>query len=393
MKVLMLNASHNDLRLIQALRSLGCHITTSGNRPELPAHALADYYINADYSDKEKMLKIAEDGQFDAICPCCNDFGVITSAYIAEKLGLPGHDTYAATLTLHHKDRFRAYGASIGLSMPSARAFSGQKTAEEYASSGKCEFPLVVKPVDRSAGNGIRKVTDREELLEAVRIAFEASPGGRIVIETYIDGNQYGFCTFLAGEKVRAVCTNNEYSVCNPYRVEADTFPAAIDQEVKEALIRDVEKVAADLHLKDGIFHLQFRLADGKYYILECMRRVLGNMYGMPAENHCAGLNWDYWEARAKCGLDCNGMPANAESGFWAYRALISPRAGTYQGYDMPGDIRAHLHSYCEIHKPGYAIINPLSDPLGILFFSFDSQEQMQEMICGRYSEISIKLA
>ena len=109
MKVLLLCASHNDLGLVYALRKLGYQIIVTGNIPGLIGEKYADVYIKADYSMKEKILEIAKREKVDAICACCNDYGVYTAAYVAEKLGLPGYDSYETTQLLHNKDKFKKF--------------------------------------------------------------------------------------------------------------------------------------------------------------------------------------------------------------------------------------------------------------------------------------------
>ena len=98
MKALLLCASHNDLGLVGALRKLGYEILVTGNVPGQPGEKYADQYIQMDYSDKEAILRLARKEKIDVICQCCNDFGVYTAAYVAEKLGLPGYDSYETTL-------------------------------------------------------------------------------------------------------------------------------------------------------------------------------------------------------------------------------------------------------------------------------------------------------
>lgn len=119
------------------------------------------------------------------------------------------------------------------------------------------------------------------------------------------------FGTFLINQKVVAFCSNNEHSFINPYRVEVDTFPADNVELVQDELIDQIEYIAHQLQLTDGIFHLQYILKQGKAYILECMRRVLGNLYSIPAEKYCNGFDWDFWEAKAKCGFGVNDFPDN----------------------------------------------------------------------------------
>ena len=101
-RVLLLCTSHNDLGLIKALRKLGYYIIATGNQEGLPGERWVDEYVKADYSDRDVILEIARAKKIDAICPCCNDFGVYTAAYVAEKLGLGDFDAYETTLLLHN---------------------------------------------------------------------------------------------------------------------------------------------------------------------------------------------------------------------------------------------------------------------------------------------------
>ena len=82
-KALLLCASHNDLGLVKALRKLGYFIIATGNLPGLAGEKYVDEYIPADYSDKELVLGIAKERKIDAVCQCCNYFGVYTASYVA----------------------------------------------------------------------------------------------------------------------------------------------------------------------------------------------------------------------------------------------------------------------------------------------------------------------
>lgn len=392
-KVLMLNASHNDERLIKALKRLGCYVITTGNRPELDGHALADEYVFGDYTDLDKMLKVAVDKNVDAVCPCCNDFGVKTAAYISEKLGFSGQDSYETTLILHDKDRFKRFVEQHSrISTPKAYCFDDEKKAMQWAET-VARYPLIVKPVDLSAGNGIKRARNSVELQENIHTAFVTSRKKRIVVEEFIEGTQHGFCTFLINQKVVAFCSNNEHSFINPYRVEVDTFPADNVELVQDELIDQIEYIAHQLQLTDGIFHLQYILKQGKAYILECMRRVLGNLYSIPAEKYCNGFDWDFWEAKAKCGFGVNDFPDNiVKNGFWAYKALIAKGNGVFESIKIAPEVKEYIFEERMLHRPGYLITNYLSDPLGFLFFKFTNAAEMHNVCIEKYSSVSVKI-
>jgi biotin carboxylase len=383
--VLILNTSHNDVRLILALKEMNFHVIATGSHPGLAGEKYVDEYIQQDYSNKEEMLQLARNLKIDAICACCNDLGVITAAYVAEQLGLPGHDTYENTLIMHHKDRFKQFAKENGINTPFAEYFSTEADAIQWAIS-KAEYPIIVKPTDLSAGRGVSKADAYSEAVVAIQNAFSHSRIKKIVIEPYIEGTQHACCTFIMNKKVVAYCTNNEYSFVNPYRVEIDTYPAENFESVKSILINEAEKMATILNLKDGILSMQYRLKDGKPHIIEAMRRVLGNLYMIPAEK-LTGLNWDYWEARTHCGLDCSDFPVNPElKGFYAYRTIMGCKNGFVKKLVIPESFKKYIFDECILWNPNIPINDYMSEPLAFIFFKFDSKEEMNQVILDQYN-------
>lgn len=389
-KALLLCASHNDLGLIRALRELKYYIIVTGNIENLPGQSLCDKYIKADYSDKELILKIAKDEKIDAIAQCCNDFGVYTASYVAEQLGLPGYDSYETTLILHNKDKFKQFAKEHHLISPIAEGFTDLNEALTFVQEAR--YPIIIKPTDLSAGNGISKAENVTEAESAVKLAFDKSRNKRIVIEPFIRGSQHGFCTFLKGKKVIAVCSNNEYSFINPYRVEIDTYPADNYEQVKDTLIEQIEYIAQTLNLCDGIFHLQYIFDGEKPQILEVMRRILGNMYHVPG-NEQTGINWEYWETRARCGLSLYNFPLDTKPhGYYAYKSMMATSNGTIKDIIIPEAYKPFLSSEYRLMNVGERIEDYRKQPVGFLFFQFPSIETMKEILINNYDNSLIEI-
>ena len=389
-KVILLCASHNDLGLIRALRKLGYYIIATGNIRGLPGEKYVNEYIPADYSDKELILEVAKKNRIDAICQCCNDFGVYTAAYVAEKMGLSGYDSYETTLTLHNKDKFKEFAMKNEIQTPPSYGFHTKEEALKWVQTA--EYPLIVKPTDCSAGNGVKKILRKEEAEEAIENAFNMSRQGRIVIERFITGKQYGFCTFLHDQKVVAYASNNEFSIVNPYRVEIDTYPADNCEMVSNILIEQVQKMASILKLKDGIFHLQYIMDGDKPQIIEVMRRILGNMYSIPA-NMLNGFDWDYWEARAKCGLSCDNFPINIrQEGYFAYKTILADKNGLIEDIVIPKCYEKYIIYDFFIRRKGEIIENYTTQPVGFLFFMFSSDLEMKRLLIDGYCSNIVKI-
>ena len=119
-KLLLLGGGHAEIPLIQAAQALGWYVITTGNAREGLGQPYADKNVFADFSDKDAMLELARAEGVQAVCSGCNDFALLSTVYVCEKLGLPGHDSYATSLEIHHKDKYRALATRLGIPTPRA---------------------------------------------------------------------------------------------------------------------------------------------------------------------------------------------------------------------------------------------------------------------------------
>lgn len=389
-KVMILNTSHNDLEMIKSLKKMDQYVIATGFTSGLIGEQYVDEYIQMDYSQKEEVLRLAREKEIDGICACCNDFGVITAAYVAREMHLPGHDTLDNIYRIHNKARFHQLADRLAIPVPRGNSFEDISLAKEYCDD--LSYPIMVKAVDLSAGNGIRKVENKQEAMAAIDHSFEKSKKKEIIIEEYIEGTQHAICTFLKDQKVVSVVSNNEYSIINPYRVEIDTFPATDIKKVKEQLIAYVEKIAGELQLTDGIFHMQYRMRDGKPIIIEAMRRTLGNMYGVPARM-VQDFAWEYWEARSHVGLPCEEIPhIRTTEGYSAYRTIMAHENGMIREIIIDDEIKSYIENSFFLKDVGDRIESYMSEPIGFLFMKFESAEQMQKIVLEQYDKVSVKI-
>jgi len=396
-KALILNISYNDVDMIQNLKKLGFYVYATGMYDELPGQAYADTYIKEDYSNQEAILKMAEELNIDSICSCCNDAGVITAAYVAEKLSLQGHDTYENAMLIHHKDKFNELLNDLNIQKAYSKNFSDKKTA--IKNIGEIPFPIIIKPNDLCGGTGISKAENEKEAISAIEKAFNSSKNKNIVIEKFIEGKQYGLCTFLVNQKVSIFCSNNEFSFINPYRVEVDLFPSDCENSIISDLITKIEKIASALKLKDGIFHIQFIINNGKAYIIEAMRRVLGNLYTLPATK-LTNFDWIYFETKSNCGIDCsseisakinNINNSSTSKKYYAYRSVVGHKNGKLKELIIPSDIEKYIFKKFKFYSKNQEITHYKTEQLALLFFEFNTREEMNKIMLEDYKKIYIK--
>lgn len=372
-KILVLNGSSYEENIIRILKKMGLYVITSGNVPSFPGHKLADEYICHDYSDKDGMLRIAQEKRIDYICACSNDFGVLTAAYIAEKMNLPGHDPYETARIIAEKDLFKDFAQKNQLQVIPSVGFTDIEAAFNYVKNA--QYPIIVKPVDLTGGKGVTKANDPEHAIEAVNYGFALSRAKRIVIEPFIGGTQHSICTFLINRKVAAYGTFNEGDANNAFLVGSTSSPADNENRTKDILIDQIERIAELLELSDGLFHVQYRMDGDKPLIMECMRRILGN-HALESLEMSTGINWEYWEALNYCGGNCYEIKNNPHlTRYCAEYYIQAPCNGVVESVDISPDLMKYSEKIYEQWQPGQRVENYMTEKLLFLFLSFKDAE------------------
>ena len=309
-KILIPNGRFHDVPLILEAKKLNLYVICSGNDSNNIGYKFCDEYSPADFSDPEAMLKIAVDKKIDYICSNCHDLGYLSSCYVAEKLNLPGHESYEVAKSLLQKDLYKILVDELQLHSPIGKSFSDINSALDFCRQSE-NFPLIVKPPDLGGGQGITKIDSIEKAESAIKLAFDNSRKKTIVIEKFVEGTAHSFNAFIVNQRVVNWYSDNEYEFFDiPNKISTSASPADKIELVKDILIEDTNKIAAKLNLPDGLVHSQYILdSKNRPWILEVTRRMSGDWYAEP-ESRATGIDWVKYIVRAQIGMDCSDFPA-----------------------------------------------------------------------------------
>ena len=376
-KILMLNASTSDVPLILAAREEGFYVVTTSNKPDYIGHKYSDEYIPCNYMDFDALVELCKKNNITAVSCGVSDGASFPASYLTEYFGWKGHDSYANIGKLHNKDEFKALAKKIGLKAPVSEGFDSVEAALTYTS--KLTYPTIVKPVDLGGGQGISVVNNAQEYAEAVNIAINRSKIKRIVVEPYIVGSQHSFSSFLIDQRVVHYCTWNDLNYPGRYMVSKGSFPASYENAdyIDKTICGEIEKIASELKLVDGLFHLQYIVSNGEPYIIEVMRRTPGN-WDTWLSSIASGVEWNRWIIRAEAGMDCHGFPmGRKQSGFWGYYAVLGSKNGVMIGIHVSDEIKNNILRFDRWVDDGFEITDFEHQKLALCHFWFSSKEEM----------------
>ena len=171
-KILLLGGSSQQVVAIETAKQLGLNTVLCDYLPDNPGQYHADKFYQVSTTDKDAILKVAQDEQVDYIIAYASDPAAPTAAYVAEKLGLPTNP-YKAVETLCNKDMFRDFLAAHGFNAPRAAGFTSKNDAK--ADIENFTLPIIIKPVDSSGSKGATVLHELDGLDEALDFAFSFS--------------------------------------------------------------------------------------------------------------------------------------------------------------------------------------------------------------------------
>lgn len=384
-KRLMLLGGLRYLRpVIEAAHNEGYYVITCDYLPDNIAHQFSDEYCNLSIIDKEAVLKKARELQVDGIMSFAVDPGVVTAAYVAEKMGLSFAGSYEAVKILQNKDLFRKFLSDNGFDVPMSGGYSNYEAACQDL--GKFNFPLIVKPTDSAGSKGVTRINSKNELESAFYHALDNSISGRVIIEEFIEKegcSSDSDCFSVDGKLVLTTFSAQRFDdeAANPYTPSAFSWPSTFTPEQERYLTSELQRLINLLQLKTSIYNVETRIGkNGKPYIMEVSPRGGGNRL---AEMAKLGTGVDMIKAyvRAIAGDTVEEIKPASFNGHWAEVILHADKDGQFQSLDISPE---YLNMVVETDlwvKTGEKVrsFNGANDAIGTLVMMFPTSEMLEK--------------
>jgi len=333
-KLMLLGGAQYLLPVIKEAHALGLYVITCDYLPDNIAHKYADEYCNVSIIDKDAVLEAAQELRIDGIMSFACDPGVVTAAYVAEKMGLSFAGSYEAVSILQNKGRFRAFLRDNGFNVPWAKSYTDP--AEALRDAVSYSWPMIVKPTDSAGSKGVSRVDSLEELKAAIDFALAFSHGGEFIVEQFIQqqGSSSDSDSFSVDGEL-CFCSFDEQlfdpDAENPYTPAAYIWPSSMPDEIQAELRSELQRLMKLLGLKSSVYNIETRMGtDGKAYIMELSPRGGGNRLSEVLEM-ATGTRLISNAVRAAVGMETEPMTDPEYKGHWAELILHSDRDGKFK--------------------------------------------------------------
>lgn len=275
-KILIIGAGEMQVPIIHKAKKLGLYVLTVDKNIDAVGNKYADIALEIDTIDRDRILEAAVKYEIDAILTT-SDYPVKVVAFISQKINLHG-PSIGATEIATNKYLLRKKLQNSNIVVP---LFWNLRSENDIIrQKNEYNYPLIIKPVDSSASRGVRKINCFDELVEGYREAKKFSLSGEVVLEEYIEGNEYSIESLTQNGKtfIIAITEKQTNGSGGEYFVEdRHIIPALLTEKDEIAIKEMVECAVSSIGLDNSASHTEIKLSKKGPIIIEIGARLGGD--------------------------------------------------------------------------------------------------------------------
>lgn len=294
-KKLLIIGSAIEEEIVKVAKKMGVYTIVVDNivdRKIARAKVIADEAWDMSFFDTEAIVKKCKKAKVDGVFAGYGEFRVIAASRIAKGLEKPYYVTEEQIELTRNKSTFKKECVKYNIPVPCNYCEGNVMTDLEKQA---IQYPVIVKPTDRSGRIGISICYDGTELDSAIELALNKSDSKTYIVEQYIKGTEFAAIYTLVKGRASLSCVNAKYVTkdqkTNNFLCDCAISPAYFLERFKEEIDEKLKSLLMGINLKDGVANFQGIITEKNIYVFEVGIRVNGNNDWMVIEKN-NGINF-----------------------------------------------------------------------------------------------------
>lgn len=285
----IIGASYLQLPLILKAKELGYTTHVFAWEAHDVGEDAADFFYPISIVEKEQILNKCKEIGICGICSIASDLAVITVNYVANALGLPGNSMESTAKSTNKHLMKLAFEANND---PSPRSM--EVDSSDDVEKIDFQFPIIVKPTDRSGSRGIYELHEISGIKDAVEAALKQSFEHKALIEEFAEGKEYSVEHINFNGQHHFLAMTLKYTTGEPHFIETGHLePAPVDDKTLEEVKSVVAHALDTLEVKNGASHSEIKIdKDGNIKIIEIGARMGGDCIGSDLVRYSTGIDF-----------------------------------------------------------------------------------------------------
>ena len=279
----------------------------------------ADFFYPISIVEKEQILEVCRKIQPDGVISIASDLASITVNYVAENLGLVCNGMHSAHISTN-KHLMRKAFEEKGLPSPKSVLVTGN-----LAELPDMQYPLIVKPTDRSGSRGIFKIEEPGQLLPAIEKAKMESFEKGVLVEEFAEGNEYSVEYISWEGEHHFLAVTKKYTTGAPCFIETGHLQPANDlsDSVMDKIRQVIPRALDALEIRYGASHSEIKIdKNGDLRIIEIGGRMGGDCIGSDLVYLSTGYDFVKMVIETACGIKPDFSP-EGNRGYAAIRFIF----------------------------------------------------------------------
>lgn len=364
-----------------------------------PPIDMGDRYLQIDCTDPEQaadaIVTAGDSILIDGIV-AADDGGVVVAALAGTKLGLRANEPAAARAS-RDKGKQRDLLGKGEVPQPAWARLDPDSDALEVAR--RIGYPLVVKPLDRSAGQGVVRVNSESDLeiaIERVRGIFPDGDNRDLLIEEFMVGSEVAVEGILTPEGFLTLAIFDK-----PEPIPGDGFqetilitPSRHSEPVQNECVRVATAAAAAIGLSHGPVHIELMIADGSVKVIEIAARSIGGLCSKSLRFGLMDTSLESLILRNALGRDKRELRRNGKAS--GVLMIPIPKNGVLDSIDGLEQVQSidGISSIDITAKSGDSLFPPPEGDryIGFVFSTGETPEQVESALRNAMRQITVRI-
>ena len=282
-KLAVIGASYLQQPLVEKAKEMGLEVHCFAWEDGAVCKDIADHFYPISIIEKEEILCICQQIGINGICTIASDVAAPTVAYVAENMGLVGN-SYESAVRANNKYLMRESFSKADVPCPKYMVATPDTLNTPTVLDGLREFqyPIIIKPSDRSGSLGVSKICTPAEYYPAIDQAMKVSFRHEAMIEEFIEGREISveFISYQGHHYPLQI--TDKVTTGAPHFVELEHHqPSSLSKEMYETIYSITEKALNALGITNGASHSEYKITPkGRIAIMEIGARMGGDFIG-----------------------------------------------------------------------------------------------------------------
>ncbi len=295
-KLAVIGASHFQLPLIQKAQQMGCEVHAFAWECGDVGEKAADVFHPVSIVETNAIVDACKEVGIDGICTIASDLATVAVCTVADALGLVGNSIACMNVSTNKNLMRKAFASAGDPSPRSVLVHADEQDTFNPATYG-LQYPLIVKPTDRSGSRGITKLEtpyDADALQSALQAALEQSFAKEALVEEFATGDEFSVEGISWKGEHRILTITRKGTTGAPHFIETAHLQPCGLSNATQLVVREVVTKALDtLGVEYGASHSELKVAsDGTVRIIEIGARMGGDCIGSHMVQLSTGIDY-----------------------------------------------------------------------------------------------------